>query len=102
MISYSSYKRIFYAFCIYDIVALLPLFIPYINNLHIATLDSFNQSLGGMPFGEFTLVHMLFLQMLGLVGTGWAVWRLRHFSLEIGRFEGLLTYEEFLQLRSYQ
>jgi len=80
----------FIAFCIYDLLALTPLFIPYLNTAHLATLDSLNQALGGAGFDHFAPLHMMFVQMLGIVGTGWAIWRWRNFSTEIAQYEGVL------------
>jgi len=90
LISPIAYKRIFITFCIYDLVALTPFFLPYLNTAHLSTLDSLNQILGGSAFDSFSHIHMLFVQMLGVLGTGWAVWRWRNFSVEIAQFEGIL------------
>ncbi len=32
----------------------------------------------------------MFVQLMGLIATGWTIWRWRNLSLEIGRFEGHL------------
>ncbi|WP_208990653.1 hypothetical protein [Pseudovibrio sp. Tun.PSC04-5.I4] len=35
-------------------------------------------------------VQLLFGQMLGVLGTGWAIWRWRNMPFSIGRYEGIL------------
>ncbi|WNZ53912.1 hypothetical protein QT397_00645 (plasmid) [Microbulbifer sp. MKSA007] len=90
MFSQSSYHRIFRFFCIYDVLALAPFAIPFLNSAHIETLSSLNIALGGQAWPVFPPVQLLFGQMLGVLGTGWAIWRWRNFSVSIGRYEGIL------------
>ncbi|EEA93367.1 hypothetical protein [Pseudovibrio sp. JE062] len=90
MFSQSSYQRLFRFFCIYDVLALAPFAIPFINSAHIETLSSLNVALGGQTWPVFLSVQLLFGQMLGVLGTGWTIWRWRNFSVSIGRYEGIL------------
>ncbi|MEJ2610972.1 MAG: hypothetical protein P8179_13025 [Candidatus Thiodiazotropha sp.] len=90
MLSYKRYKIIVKTFCVYDILALLPMAVPVINSEHIATLSKINILLGGADWGTFLPIHLLFIQMLGILGAGWAIWRWKYISVEIGRYEGYL------------
>lgn len=88
MLSVQRYQSIVKAFCLYDLLALLPLAIPVVNAQHLATLSQINMLLGGSAWEVFSDIQLMFVQMLGILGTGWAIWRWRFFSVEIGRFEG--------------
>lgn len=90
MLSYKNYKKIIKTFCIYDVLALLPMAIPVMNSEHISTLSKINVLLGGSDWGNFTATNLLFVQMLGVLGVGWAIWRWKYISVEIGRYEGYL------------
>jgi hypothetical protein len=92
MLSHTSYRRIFKLFCIYDVLALAPFAVPFLNNAHLETLSYFNVVLGGQTWPTFLPVHLLFGQMLGVLGAGWAVWRWRNMSFSIGRYEGFLRF----------
>lgn len=90
MLSYKKYKMIIKAFCIYDMLALLPMAVPIVNSKHIATLSQVNVLLGGSAWENFSSIQLLFVQMLGILGTGWAIWRWNNVSIKIGRYEGIL------------
>ncbi|MEJ2424283.1 MAG: hypothetical protein P8101_07425 [Candidatus Thiodiazotropha sp.] len=90
MLSYGKYKTIIKTFCVYDVLALLPMAIPAINSEHISTLSKINVLLGGSDWDKFSAINLLFVQMLGILGVGWAIWRWKYVSVEIGRYEGYL------------
>jgi hypothetical protein len=90
MLSKRAYERMFRGYCIYDILALGPLVLPVVNVEHLATLSTVSIALGGTPWPEFPALAMMFVQMLGILGVAWSVWRWRAMSFEIGRFEGVL------------
>jgi hypothetical protein len=64
--------------------------IPVVNSEHISTLSKINVLLGGSDWGNFSAINLLFVQMLGILGVGWAIWRWKYVSVEIGRYEGYL------------
>ena len=76
--------------CIYDFLALLPLAIPFINVEHLATMGVINEFFGGASWPLFSAIQLLFVQLLGVIGTGWTIWRWRNMSVELGIFEGIL------------
>ena len=80
--------RVQYGIAIYDILALLPLAIPLIIHQHLAILSLINTSLGGSTWSEYNLITLIWMQLLGVIGTGWSIWRIKHVSIEIGLFEG--------------
>jgi len=90
LLSYKRYKIIVKTFCVYDVLALLPMAVPGINSEHIVTLSKINVLLGGIDWDTFLPMNLLFVQMLGILGVGWAIWRWKHISVEIGRYEGYL------------
>jgi hypothetical protein len=90
MLSYKKYKIIIKTFCIYDVLALLPMAIPFVNSEHIGTLSEINVLLGGDVWDTFSTIQLLFVQMLGVLGVGWAIWRWNNISIKIGRYEGYL------------
>ena len=90
MLSYRIYKIIVKTFCVYDVLALLPMAVLVINSEHIATLSKINVLLGGTDWDTFLPMNLLFVQMLGILGVGWAIWRCKNISVEIGRYEGYL------------
>jgi hypothetical protein len=90
LLSYKRYTIIVKTFCVYDVLALLPMAVPVINSEHIATLSKINVLLGGIDWDTFLPINLLFVQMLGILGVGWAIWRWKNISVEIGRYEGYL------------
>jgi hypothetical protein len=90
LLSYGKYKTIIKTFCVYDVLALLPMAIPVMNSEHISTLSKIDVLLGGSDWGNFSAINLLFVQMLGILGVGWAIWRWKYVSVEIGRYEGYL------------
>lgn len=76
--------------CAYDFFALLPFAIPYVTEIHITTMSNINTYLGGNPWPVFDPIHLMLAQMLGIIATGWTIWRWKNLSNKIGRFEGFL------------
>ena len=102
MLNKRNYRRIIRTFCIYDVLALLPMAIPLANEQHIATLASINVLLGGQHWPELHLIDLMFIQMLGILGVGWAYWRWKHANnIHLGRFEGYLRLAFSLTLIQY-
>ncbi|QBG36358.1 hypothetical protein [Litorilituus sediminis] len=102
MLDKRNYRRMIRTFCIYDVIALLPMTIPLANELHIATLAHINVLLGGQYWLEPQLIDLMFIQMLGILGVGWAYWRWQHANnIHLGRFEGYLRLAFSLTLIQY-
>jgi len=66
--------------------------IPFINAQYLMLLSQLNVLLGGDAWQNFSDLQLVFVQMLGILGTAWAIWRWKNISIEIGRFEGVLRY----------
>jgi hypothetical protein len=88
LLSFKKYQALIKTFCVYDVLALLPMAIPIVNAQHLTTLSQINMLLGGQAWEEFSATQLLFVQMLGLLGTAWAIWRWRNLTVAIGRYEG--------------
>lgn len=84
----SRYVTLQKAVCGYDILALLPFALPFVNVQHLATMGQVNALLGGDVWPMFDPIQLMMVQLLGVIGTGWTVWRWRNVSREIGVFEG--------------
>ncbi|WP_299425231.1 hypothetical protein [uncultured Shimia sp.] len=84
----SRYVTLQKAVCGYDILALLPFALPFVNVQHLATMGQVNALLGGDVWPVFDPIQLMMVQLLGVIGTGWTVWRWRNVSREIGIFEG--------------
>ncbi|WP_412552102.1 hypothetical protein [Shimia sp. MIT1388] len=84
----SRYVTLQKAVCGYDILALLPFALPFVNVQHLATMGQVNALLGGDVWPIFDPIQLMMVQLLGVIGTGWTVWRWRNVSREIGVFEG--------------
>lgn len=78
--------------CVYDVLALLPFALPLVNVQHLATMGQVNALLGGDVWPVFDPIQLMMVQLLGVIGTGWTVWRWRNVSREIGVFEGGLRF----------
>lgn len=78
--------------CVYDVLALLPFALPLVNEQHLATMGQVNALLGGDVWPVFDPIQLMMVQLLGVIGTGWTVWRWRNVSREIGVFEGGLRF----------
>lgn len=78
--------------CAYDFLALMPLAVPFLTLLQLAALGQINALMGGKSWPNFSELDLMFVQLMGLIGTGWALWRWRNLTLEIGRFEGYLRF----------
>ncbi|MFK7805666.1 MAG: hypothetical protein AB8G95_28815 [Anaerolineae bacterium] len=87
-----TYLNIVRGFAIYDIIALAPFAIPWLAMIQLQTFGNIQQMLniGGAPITAVGPNEMVFFNMLGIVGVGWSIWRLRNISVEIGIFEGWL------------
>ena len=90
IISEKSHKTTQRVVCIYDFLAILPLAIPVVNIEHLATMGLINEFLGGDNWPSFSAIPLLFVQLLGVIGTGWTIWRWRNMSVKLGVFEGIL------------
>ncbi|MBL4630709.1 MAG: hypothetical protein JKY14_05950 [Paraglaciecola sp.] len=90
IISEKSHKTAQRVVCIYDFLAILPLAIPFVNSEHLATMGLINEVLGGDNWPSFSAIPLLFVQLLGVIGTGWTIWRWRNMSVKLGVFEGIL------------
>jgi hypothetical protein len=76
--------------CAYDFLALIPLAVPFLTLMQLETLGQINALMGGQSWSSFSGLDLMFVQLMGLIATGWTVWRWQNLSLEIGRFEGYL------------
>ena len=85
-----TYLNITRAFCFYDIIALAPFAVPWLAVFQLNTFASIQQALNlpGAPIMAVGPNELVFFNMLGIVGVGWSVWRLRNLTVEIGIFEG--------------
>ncbi|MCP4209737.1 MAG: hypothetical protein GY767_22210 [Shimia sp.] len=88
----SRYVTLQKTVCVYDVLALLPFALPLVNAQHLATMGQVNAVLGGDFWPVFDPIQLMMVQLLGLIGTGWTVWRWRNVSREIGVFEGGLRF----------
>jgi small neutral amino acid transporter SnatA (MarC family) len=86
----TRYETVQRVVCGYDFLALVPLAIPLVTGIHLATLGSINAYLGGDFWPGFDPIQLMFAQMLGVIATGWTFWRWLNLSRAIGRFEGFL------------
>lgn len=84
---YNTLQRVV---CAYDFLALIPLAVPFLTLMQLETLGQINALMGGQSWSNFSGLDLMFVQLMGLIATGWTVWRWRNLSLEIGRFEGYL------------
>lgn len=80
------------AVCGYDFLALLPFALPFVNVQQLATMGQVNTLLGGDFWPVFDPIQLMMVQLLGVIGTGWTVWRWRNVSRELGVFEGGLRF----------
>ncbi|MBO6899286.1 MAG: hypothetical protein JJ868_18105 [Shimia sp.] len=80
------------AVCVYDFLALLPFALPFVNVQQLATMGQVNTLLGGDFWPVFDPIQLMMVQLLGVIGTGWTVWRWRNVSRELGVFEGGLRF----------
>jgi len=87
-----TYLNIVRGFAIYDIIALAPFAIPWLALIQLQTFGNIQQALNfdGAPISAVGPNEMVFFNMLGIVGVGWSIWRLRNLTVEIGIFEGWL------------
>ena len=87
-----TYLNIVRGFAFYDILALAPFALPWIARLQLETFGQIQEVLGvgGAPVTAVGPNEMVFFNMLGIVGVGWAIWRLRNLTIELGIFEGWL------------
>lgn len=87
-----TYLNIVRGFAVYDIIALAPFALPWLATLQLSTFAQIQQALGlpGAPITAVSPNELVFFNMLGIVGVGWSLWRLRNLSVEIGIFEGYL------------
>lgn len=76
--------------CIYDVLALAPLALPFVAAAHLETLGRINALLGGQDWPVFEPIPLMMAQLLGVIGTGWTVWRWMNMSRRIGLFEAAL------------
>lgn len=86
----TNHDRLQKIVCGYDFLALLPFALPFVTEIQLATLGEVNIFLGGGAWPKFDPMHLVLVQLLGIIATGWTIWRLKHRSIEIGRFEGCL------------
>ena len=87
-----TYLNIVRGFAFYDILALAPFALPWIAGFQLKTFGQIQEALGvsGAPVTAVGPNEMVFFNMLGIVGVGWAIWRLRNLTVELGIFEGWL------------
>ena len=87
-----TYLNIVRAFCFYDIIALAPFALPWLAAIQLKTFGTIGQTLNlpGAPITPVGPNELVFFNMLGIVGVGWSIWRLRNLTVEIGIFEGWL------------
>jgi len=87
-----KYQKMLVTFCVYDFILLGPLALPWVNQMALGLLSSLDVWLGGSVWPEFSPLHLVLIGLFGTLGVFWAYWRLKHLSVEIGRFEGYLRF----------
>ena len=87
-----AYLNLVRGFAIYDIIALAPFALPWTAVVQLAVFGRIQQALNlpGTPIDTLDPNELVFFNMLGIVGVGWSIWRLRNLTVELGIFEGWL------------
>lgn len=85
-----SYLNMTRGFAIYDIVALAPFALPFLASTQLDMFGRVHEALGlwGVPISAVNPNEMVFLNMLGILGVAWSIWRLRNVTVRLGVFEG--------------
>lgn len=67
---YNTLQRVV---CAYDFLALIPLAVPFLTLMQLETLGQINALMGGQGWSDFSGLDLMFVQLMGLIGTGWTV-----------------------------
>lgn len=90
MVSRYIYGRMVRLICAMDLVILAPLVVPVINQHYLVALAGFGEPQGVADGFAVSNLSLMLAQMVGLLGCGWALWRWRNSTQEMGRFTGAL------------
>ncbi len=87
--SKSRYRKIVQGFGLYHFVLSLPLAIPIISGLVLGLLEQLHFALSLPGFWpQYDATSMLFLNLFAALASMWGIYRFRHPSILVGRYEG--------------
>ncbi|CUH69599.1 hypothetical protein TL5118_03568 [Thalassovita autumnalis] len=90
MVSRYIYGRMVRLICAMDLVILAPLIVPVVNQHYLVALAGFGVPQGVADGFAVSNLSLMLAQLVGLLGCGWALWRWRNATQEMGRFTGAL------------
>jgi hypothetical protein len=90
MVSRYIYGRMVRLICAMDLVILAPLIVPVVNQHYLVALAGLGAPQGVADGFAVSNLSLMLAQLVGLLGCGWALWRWRNSTQEMGRFTGAL------------
>jgi len=84
----TTYLRLVRASALYDLLVTTALATPWTLPLAHQLMSNLNFQLGGAPLPDFAPFHMFIGGLLGSIVTVWSLLRLKHPSLQLGRYDG--------------
>ena len=90
MVSRYIYGRMVRLICAMDLVILAPLIVPVVNKHYLVALAGVGVPQGVADGVAVSNLSLMLAQLVGLLGCGWALWRWRNATQEMGRFTGAL------------
>jgi len=90
MVSRYIYGRMVRLICAMDLVILAPLIVPVVNQHYLVALAGLGVPQGVVDGFSVSNLSLMLAQLVGLLGCGWALWRWRNTTQDMGRFTGAL------------